>query len=121
MDTGSTARHWLRQSATVLGRVTRAQRRLSASLRVNQVTMLAAADELEAATKEATAWMASNICPDGVLGSHVARMLNTCREVAHTAQRAITNPSTDTTAVLGRLAGLLAIINIQSQELHDWS
>ena len=47
-------------------------------------------------------------------------MLNTCGEVAHTAQRAITNPSTDTTAVLGHLAGLLAIINIQSRALDDW-
>ena len=120
MDTGHTAQHWLQRSATIFGRVTRAQRRLSASLKVNEVTMLAAADELDAATKEAKAWMASNICPDGVLGSHVARMLNTCREVAHTAQRAITNPSTDTTAALGRLAGLLAIINIQSQALDDW-
>ena len=100
--------------------MTRAERRLSASLKVNEVTMLAAADELDAATEEATAWMASNICPDGVLGSQVARMLNTCGEVAHTAQRAIANPSTDTTAVLGRLAGLLAVINIQSQALEDW-
>lgn len=120
VDTGCTAQHWLQRSATVLGRVTCAQRRLSASLKVNEVTMLAAADELGAATREAAAWMVSNICPDGVLGSHVARMLTTCGEVAHTAQRAITDTSIDTTAVLGRLAGLLAIINIQSQALDDW-
>ncbi len=120
MGTGRTAQHWLVQSAPVLGRVTGAQRRLSASLKVNEVTMLAAADELEAATTEATAWTASNVCPDLVLGSVVARLLNTCTEVALTAQRAITNPSIDSTAVLGRLAGLLAIINIQSQALDDW-
>ena len=117
---GRSARLWLLQAATVLGRVTGAQRRLSASLNVNEVTMLAAADELDAATKEATAWLASNVCPDGVLGSHVARMLKTCGDVAKTAQRTITNPASDTTAVLGRLAGLLAVVNIQSQALDDW-
>ena len=64
--------------------------------------------------------MASSACPNGVLASHVARMLNTSGDVADTAQRTITNPATDTTAVLGRLAGLLAIVNIQSQALDDW-
>jgi hypothetical protein len=120
MDTGRNAQHWLMQSAAVLGRVTSARRRLSASLGVNEVTMLAAADELEVATREARAWMVSNFCPDGVLGSHVLRLLNTCAEVAHAAQRAIIDPSIETKAVLGRLAGLLAIINMQAQELDDW-
>ena len=119
MDTGHTAQHWLVQSAPVLGRVRRAQRRLSASM-FNEVTMLASADELESAATGATAWMASNRCPDLVLGSAVARMLNTCAEVALTAERAITDPSIDATTVVGRLAGLLTIINLQSQALDDW-
>jgi hypothetical protein len=45
MDTGRTAQHRLLPSATVLGRVTRAQGRLAASLKVNEVTMLAALDD----------------------------------------------------------------------------
>jgi hypothetical protein len=52
----------------VLGFVVAAERRLSVSLRLNDVTMLAAADELSAVTKVATAWLAANPCPDPGLG-----------------------------------------------------
>ena len=47
-------------------------------------------------------------------------MLSTCAEVALTAQRAITDPSSDAEAVIGRLGDLLAIIDFHSQILDDW-
>jgi len=118
MITDPTAQfEWRYKSTAVLQRVTGAKRLLSASLSVNEVTMLAAADELEAATREATAWMAANACPDPVLGTRVVWMLDTCTEVALTAQRAVADPSADTEPVMGSLGELLAIIDIYSQTL----
>ena len=64
MDVERTAQHWLIQAAVVLRRVTGAERRFAVSLKVNEVTMLAAADELGAATRDATSWIAANVCPD---------------------------------------------------------
>ncbi len=120
MDIGHTAQHWLLRSAPVFGRVASARRRFSASLGVHEVPILAAADELEVATREARAWMEANLCPDRVLGSHAMRLLNTCAEVVRVAQRAITDSAIESQTVLGRLAGLLAVINIQAAELDDW-
>ena len=62
--------------------VTTAERRFSASTSVNKITMLAAADELQAATTHATVWLTGNPCPDVKLREYVAWMLNTCAEVA---------------------------------------
>ena len=120
MDHERTAQHWLIKATPVLGRVTGAESRFSASLKANEVTMLAAADELQAATWDAKLWMAANACPDAELRGRVALMLNTCAEVALTAQRAIFDPSADTEAVIGRLGDLLAVIDLHSQTLEDW-
>ncbi len=118
MDNEPTTQHWLNRAAIVLRRVADAEGRFSASMRVNEVAMLAAADELWAATRDATAWVAANVCPDMELEGRVALMLNTCAEVALTAQQAITNPSTDVEAIIGRLGDLLAVIDFQSQTLR---
>jgi hypothetical protein len=120
MDKERTAQHWLIKATAALQRVTRAAGRFSASLSLNEVTMLAAADELEAATREATWWMAANACPDLELGGRVALMLSTCTEVALTAQRAIAGPYAGLDAVIGRLEDLLAMIDFHSQTLDDW-
>jgi hypothetical protein len=120
MDKEPTAQHWLIKAAAVLGRVTGAERRFSTSMSVNDVTMLAAADELDAATREARVWVAANNCPDLELGGRVDLMLSTCAEVAVTAQRAITDPATETDLVIGRLGDLLAIIDFHSQTLDAW-
>jgi hypothetical protein len=120
MDKERTAQHWLIKASTVLRRVKGAERRFSVSLRVSEVTVLAAADELGAATRDALSWMAANTCPDLELGSRVALMLSTCTEVTVTAQRAITDPWADTEAVIRRLGDLLAIIDFHSRALDDW-
>ena len=120
MDKERTAELWLIKAASVLGRVTGAVSRFSASMRVNEVTLLAAADELEAATGEATWWMVANACPDLELGGRVTLMLNTCTELALTAQRAIAGPYADLEAAVGRLGDLLAIIDFHSQTLGAW-
>jgi hypothetical protein len=120
MDVEGTAQHWLVKATAALGRVKGAERRFSASLKANEVTMLAAADELQAATWDAKLWIAANACPDMELGGRVTLMLKTCAEVALTAQRAIFDPSADTEAVIGRLGDLLEIIDFQSKALDDW-
>ena len=117
MDKEPTTQHWLIKATAFLQRVASAESRFSASMMVNEVRMLAAADELQVATWDATLWMAVNACPDVEFGRRVALMLNTYAEVALTAQRAITDPSADTEAVMGRLGHLLAVIDFQSQAL----
>ena len=111
---------WRIKAMTALHRVTAAERRFSAAVRVNKVTMLASADELEAATRDAKAWVATNPCPDPKLGAHVDWMLDTCVEVALTAQRAVTGPYADSDAVKARLGNLLAVIDFHSQTLDAW-
>ncbi len=113
-------KHWIIKAAPVLQRVSKAKTRFSAAIGVNQVTILAAADELEAATMEAMVWMMENHCSDVRLDSHVSLMLNSCAEVAQTAKRAITHPSGDLEAVLGRLGGLLGMVDFGSQSLDVW-
>jgi hypothetical protein len=120
MDGEGTAQHWLLMASTALNPVTDAEHRFSASLKMNRATMLAAADELGAATRDATAWTTANSCPDIRLRGRVALMLNTCAEAALTAQRAVTDPVADTKAVIRRLGDLLRIIDFQSRALDDW-
>jgi hypothetical protein len=105
---------------TALHPVVDAEHRLSASLKMSGATMLAAADEPGAASRDATAWMVENTCPDIELRGRVAQMLNTCAETALTAQRAITDSLADTNAVHRRLGYLLRIIDLQCRALDDW-
>lgn len=120
MDREPCAQHWLIEAAATLRRVTNAKSRFSAAMNVNKVSMLAGADELEAATRDAMVWVMENPCPDVGLDSRVALMLNTSADVALTARRALVHPSGDIEKVFARLAHLLAIIDFHSQTLGAW-
>lgn len=120
MDVDGTAQRWLITASTALHPVSAAARRFSASLSVTEVTLLAAADELQAATWDAKRWMAANACPDVELRGRVGLWLKSCAEAALTAQRAIFDPLADTEAIIGRLGVLVSIIDIQSQAFDDW-
>jgi len=111
---------WRIRAMAVLKRVMAAERRFSASISVNKITMLAAADELDAATRDATVWLTANPCPDAKLGVHVAEMLTTCAEVALVAQRAVTGPFAGSEGVMARLRDLLTVINFHSAVLDAW-
>ncbi len=114
------ADEWRDQAMAVLQRVTAAEQRFSGALHLNEVTTLAAADELEAATRDARVWVKAHPCPDLKLGTHVTWMLNTCAEVALSTQRAIIDPSLDSRAVMDRIGTLLAVIDFHSQTLDAW-
>src|SRR6202042_3786461 len=120
MDQELETQQWFLKGGAALRRVTNAETRFSAALSMNHVTMLAAADELEAATREATTWMRANPCPDREVGGRVGLMLSTCAEVAFTAERALTDSCVDIEAVFGRLGDLLAIIDFHSETLKAW-
>jgi hypothetical protein len=111
---------WRRRGGEVLGYVRAAERRLSGSLGLNDVMVLAAADGLSAATKVATAWLAANPCPDPGLGLQTARMLNNCAEVARTAQRVETDPQSDTEMVRSRIENLATVIRVDALALDAW-
>ena len=87
---------------------------------VNGTTMLAAGDELQSATRDATAWFVANPCPDRMLGSFVAGIFNTSAEAALTAQQTATDVNMDHAEVLRRLQQLLALIEAQSRTFGTW-
>jgi hypothetical protein len=122
MDTHrtQTTEQWRSKATIELEPVSAASRRFLASIRVNEATMLAAVDELQVATRDAAAWLVANPCPDPKLGTHVPWMLNTCAEIALTAQCAVIDPRSDTEAVMGRLGDLLAVIDLHAQMLDAW-
>jgi len=111
---------WRYNATAVLRRVTSAESRFSMALNLNEVAILAAADELSVATRDANTWLAANACPDSALGSRVTLLLDTCAEVAVTAEGAVTGHIGDSEAAFGRLGGLLAIIDFTSQTLDAW-
>jgi hypothetical protein len=111
---------WRKRGGEVLGYVRAAERRLSGSLRLNDIMVLAAADGLSAATKVATAWLAANPCPDPGLGLQTARMLNNCAEIARTAQRVETDPQSDLETVRRRIDNLAAVIRVDALALDAW-
>lgn len=111
---------WRMRATKVLERVGNAETRLSASLSLNDTSMLAAADELEAATRDAIVWVRANPSPDVRLGTHVLWILRTCADVAATAEQAVTDPAVETAAAMGRLGNLLAVIDCHSQTLDVW-
>lgn len=114
------ARDWIIRAAPVLRRVSHAKTRFSVAMHVNRVTMLAAADELQAATLDAMVWMMDNHSSDLRVDGQVSLMLHSCAEAAHTARRVITHPSGDLDAVLVRLANLLAAVDFGPQSLKGW-
>ena len=120
MSTELTPHLWLLKATGVLHRVTESEHRFSGSITVNKSTMLAAADELQAATRDAMAWVTANPCPDPNLSDHMARMLSACAEVALNAQRAATDPFGETDKAMGHVGDLLALIDFHLRTLNDW-
>jgi hypothetical protein len=118
--TTETVTGWCSRGHDALHPVLAAERQLSAALHLNHVVILAAADQLFAATDAASAWLAANPCPDSELEIQMARVLNNCSEVARTAQRLATNPLTNTEAARRRIENLAAVIRVDAQALEEW-
>ena len=121
-DRGSTtARQWLSEATAALGPVRKAAHRLSASIELdNEVAILAAADEVQTATTDATMWLTATTWPDARLRAHVAGMLNTCAEVALAARRAVADPADHTPAAMDRLRDLLSVFDLASRMMTAW-
>ena len=111
---------WRTGGHQIFGCVAAAQHRLSMSQHLNDVSMLAAADELWAANKAATAWLAAHPCPDSQLGKQIERLLNNCAEVALTAQQVATDPLWNTETVRRRIGHLATVISLDARELETW-
>ena len=80
---------WSLRANIELDRVMAAERRLALSISANNdIARVAAADELQVATRDATTWVTANPCPDAEIAGDVASMLSSCAEVALMAQRA---------------------------------
>jgi hypothetical protein len=103
-----------------LQRVTAAENRFLASIALNQTTMLAAADEMQAATTDASAWLQAHPCPDPNLARHVALLLDACAAVVQTAQLSATEPWAESKLAMVRLGRLLGVIDLHSRAVNDW-
>ena len=120
MSTEPTAYRWRAMAGDVLKRVTAAEDRFLASIALNQATMLAATDEMQAATTDAAAWLHAHPCPDPKLARHVALLLDACAEVVRTAQLSVTEPWAESKLAMVRLGRLLGAIDLHSQAVNDW-
>ncbi len=114
------ALQWRIRAMTELNRAREAESRLSSVLGHSSISVLAAADEVQVAARDATVWLTANPCPDSAMGAHVARILNTYAELALFAQRSATDPSANLKLVRSHLRDLLAVIVFHSQTLDDW-
>jgi hypothetical protein len=117
---GPTTKQWRLMVAPDLDRVSSAQRRFAISLSHGKAVMLSAANELDAATRDAMTWLTAHPCPDSNLGDQVAGLVNTCAEVADTSRCSVATPFADTHAVMTRLGALLGVIDRQVQKLDAW-
>ncbi len=82
MTTARTGNQWRANATAVLQHVTAAERRFSTPMRVNKLTLLAAANEGGAATRDTTAWVIANPRPESKFAAHVAWLPNIRAEVA---------------------------------------
>jgi hypothetical protein len=108
---------WLAQAGPVLRPVLVSGRRVAESLSRNTVALLAAADELEAATRQATRWVARVICPDMRLEGEVATILNTCARMVEIAHEAIPGSTPDIGFAVDRIRDLVDIVDYHSETL----
>jgi hypothetical protein len=104
-----------------MNRMRRACRRYSEAITLRDGSAkLAAANELEAVTKDADAWLSAHPCSDARLEAYIEGMLNTSALVALIAQRALTDPPTNIGTPMGRIGRLLAEIDIDGHLLEGW-
>jgi hypothetical protein len=114
---GPTTKQWRLMVTPDLIRVSSAQRRFAKSASHSNAAMLAAADELDAATRDAMTWLTAHPCPDSNLGDQVAGFVDTCAEVAITSRWFVASPLADTHSVMSRLGALLSVVDRQVQKL----
>src|SRR3974390_136054 len=117
---GPTTKQWRVMVTPDLVRVSSAQRRFAMSASHSKAAMLAAADELDAATRDAMTWLAAHPCPDSNLADQVAGFINTCAVIAITSRSCVASPLVDTHSVMSRMGALLSVVDRQVQKLVVW-
>jgi hypothetical protein len=112
---------WRSRALLEMNRMRGACRRYSEAITLrDRSAKLTAANELEAATKDADAWLSAHPCSDAKLEAHFEGMLNTSALVALIAQRTVTDPPANIGIPMGRVGRLLAEIEIDGYVLEGW-
>ena len=112
---------WRCRALFEMNRMRSACRRYSEAITLRDGSAkLAAANELEAVTKDADAWLSAHLCSEAKLEVHIERMLNASALVALIAQRAVTDPPANIGTAMGRIGRLLAEIDIDWHLLEGW-
>jgi hypothetical protein len=101
---GPTIKLWRLMVTPGLSRVSSAQRRFAVSLGHSKAALLAAADELDAAARDATTWLTTHTCPDSNVGDEVAGFVKHVRRGRRTSRWSVASPLADTHESLRSLA-----------------
>jgi hypothetical protein len=112
-------RQWLMDSKDALSRVRAAEHRFSAAIHINQVALAAAADELHAATKDVSGWLASSPCPSRKLAVEIEWVLDLCMDTALSVRRVLAEPEIDMATAMYRIWKTVAFVEGHSA-LNDW-
>lgn len=120
MGTGPTAMQWYAKAMGDLERVRTAESRLASSMGGGGAAVTAAADELQAATRDAIAWLADNPNPDRSLADKVARFIKAYAALQRVAQETAAYPDLEPGEARTRLRDLISVVDYQSQKLHAW-
>jgi len=115
-----TLMQWRSQVMGDLERVRTAESRLASSMGGGRAAVLAAAEELGVATREAMMWLAENPRRDPSLSAKVARVLKAYTALERAAHEIAAYPDLEPQQARNRLRDLISVVDFQSQKLNAW-
>jgi len=111
---------WHARALADVERVRTAESRLVGALGAGETAVLAAADEVEVATRDAMAWLRSNPMADPALAARVRRMEKAYAALERAAHELAAYPGLEPIEARGRLRDLISVVDFQSEKLSPW-
>jgi hypothetical protein len=111
---------WHSRALADVERVRTAESRLVSALGAGETAVVAAADEVEVATRDAMAWLVDNPVSDSVLAARVARMVKAYAALEGAAREMALYPRLEPREARARLSGLISVVDHQSEKLNPW-
>ena len=115
-----TPMQWHARALADVERVRTAESRLDRALGAGETAVLAAADEVEVATRDAIVWLASNPVADPALAARVQRMGKAYAALERAAQELAAYPALEPVEARARLRDLISVVDFQSEKLSPW-
>lgn len=115
-----TPMQWHARALADVERVRTAESRLDRALGSGETAVLAAADEVEVATRDAMVWLASNPMADPALAARVQRMGRAYAALERAAHELAAYPALEPVEARARLRDLISVVDLQSEKLSPW-